>query len=107
MLPDAGTPPTLRLAALRAPGGPPISLDVLPGEAVSLLGGDAAGVVAMVAGLIRPQSGSVTMGGRVPKRAGLGTAGLGALIGPPALLPQCRRCWRGYAGRSPQYDWCR
>ena len=77
--------PVLRLTALRAPGGAPVSLDVLPGEIVSLLGPDVASVVAMVAGLSRPQSGSVTLAGGARPRPG---RGMGVLIGPAALLPQ-------------------
>ena len=77
--------PLLRLAALRAPGGAPTSLDVMAGEAVSLLGPDAGAVVAMVAGLLRPQSGAVTLAGYGRPHPG---RRVGALIGRPALLPQ-------------------
>ncbi len=87
--------PILSLAALRAPGGAPITLEVPPGEAVTLLGSESGSVVAMVAGLRRQQSGSVALAGRgvlgrrrpYPGR-GAGAGGLGALIGPAALLPQ-------------------
>ncbi len=74
----------LRLVGLRAPGGAPVSLGVMAGEAVSLIGPEAGAVVAMVAGLRRPQSGHVTLGGArpVPGR------GMGALIGAPGLLPR-------------------
>ena len=82
---DASTTPVLRLTALRAPGGAPISLDVAEGEIVSLLGPDSGSVVAMVAGLIRPQSGSMALAGRSRPHPG---RGMGVLIGPAALLPQ-------------------
>lgn len=75
----------LRLAALRAPGGAPVTLDVAAGEAVTLLGPEAGLVVAMVAGLVRPQSGRVAVSGGARPRPGRGMA---ALLGPPALLPQ-------------------
>jgi ABC-type sulfate/molybdate transport systems ATPase subunit len=76
--------PVLRLAGLRAPGGAPVSLEVMAGEAVSLIGPEAGAVVAMVAGLRRPQSGSVTLGGARPRPG----RGVGALIGAPGLLPR-------------------
>lgn len=82
--------PILSLAALRAPGGAPITLEVAPGEAVTLLGAEAGGVVAMVAGLLRPQSGTVALSGRGAPGRGRPHPGrgMGALIGPAALLPQ-------------------
>jgi ABC-type sulfate/molybdate transport systems ATPase subunit len=76
--------PVVRLVGLRAPGGAPVSLEVMAGEAVSLIGPGAGAVVAMVAGLRRPQSGSVTLGGKRP----LPGRGVGALVGAPGLLPQ-------------------
>lgn len=75
----------LTLTALRAPGGAPVSLEVAQGEAVTLLGADAGTVVAMVAGLLRPQSGGVALAGGARPRPGHGMA---ALVGPAALLPQ-------------------
>lgn len=82
-------PPRLRLTKLaRSFRGQAaladFSLDVAAGECVALLGGAGAGkstLVALVAGLLRPDGGTIALDGAAPRRGGIA-----AVFDPPALF---------------------
>lgn len=67
-----------------------ITFDVLPGEVVALLGPSGCGkstVLRSIAGLIRPQEGTITMGGRRLDAMPARTRGIGMVFQNYALFP--------------------